>query len=213
MLDDLLLFPTVIPMILLSISTVLMLISAFVPIEHAILHDVDSGLHGDVGHDSHNVDTHSSGIMSFLGFKDRVPMVLALFIVSAIMCSICYFITPYLNNFSTIISITLGITLLILSFIVSCRITAVLMKPLAIFIRNNSGIPVEIIGSVGIVKVIMSKKSYVVLKVVQGGLDTELNVYLDDVSNIEKGDKVIITGKKTIEVTLTEVYIGEKVQD
>ena len=47
----------------------------------------------------------------------------------------------------------------------------------------------------------------------QGGVDTELNVYFDDVSNIVKGDKVVITDKKKMEVTGTEVYVGKKVEN
>lgn len=87
------------------------------------------------------------------------------------------------------------------------------LKPIAIFIRNNSGTLLELVGSVGEVKYVSEKKKYVVLKLLQGGVDTELNVYFDDVSNIVKGDKVVITDKKKMEVTGTEVYVGKKVEN
>lgn len=209
MLDNLLLFPTVVPFVLLLLSAVLMLISIVIPIEHAF-HGADT----DVSHvsDGHDIDADHSGIMAFLGFKDRVPVVLALFILSILMCLISYFVTPYIMLFGDTIGIILGIVLLIVNFLVSCRITAFLLKPIAIFIRNNSGTLLELVGSVGEVKYVSEKKKYVVLKLLQGGVDTELNVYFDDVSNIVKGDKVVITDKKKMEVTGTEVYVGKKVE-
>lgn len=210
MLDNLLLFPTVVPFVLLLLSAVLMLISIVIPIEHAF-HGADT----DVSNvsDGHDIDADHSGIMAFLGFKDRVPVVLALFILSILMCLISYFVTPYIMLFGDTIGIILGIVLLIVNFLVSCRITAFLLKPIAIFIRNNSGTLLELVGSVGEVKYVSEKKKYVVLKLLQGGVDTELNVYFDDVSNIVKGDKVVITDKKKMEVTGTEVYVGKKVEN
>lgn len=209
MLDDLILFPTVVPFVLLLLSAVLMLISIIIPIEHAF-HGADT----DVNHgfDGHDMDADHSGVMAFLGFKDRVPVVLGLFVLSILMCLISYLLTPYIMLFGNVIGVVLGIVLLIVSFLVSCRITAFLLKPIAIFIRNNSGTLLEIVGSVGEVKFISDKKKYVVLKLLQGGVDTELNVYIDDVSNIVKGDKVVITGKKKRESTDTEIYIGQKVE-
>lgn len=210
MLADLLLFPTVVPFILLLLSALLMLISIIMPIDHHF-HGGDTDVsHGSDGHD---MDSDHSGIMAFLGFKDRVPVVLGLFVLSILMCLISYLLTPYIMLFGNVIGVVLGIVLLVVSFLVSCRITALLLKPIAIFIRNNSGTVLEIVGSVGEVKSVSEKKKYVVLKLLQGGVDTELNVYFEDVSNIVKGDKVVINGKKKMEVTGTEVYVGKKVEN
>lgn len=213
MFDDLLLFPTVIPFLFLSLSTILILISSIIPIEHMLFHSADGDInHGSDVSDGHDMDSNHSGLMAFLGFKDRLPVILAIFVLSIVMTLICYLVTPYITVFGNVVGVLLGIGLLIVSFFISCRITAILMKPIAIFIRNNSGTLLEIVGSVGDVKYVSEKKKYVVLKLLQGGVDTELNVYLDDVSNVSKGDKVIITGKRKIQVTDTEIYVGEKVE-
>lgn len=210
MLDDLLLFPTVIPLIFVLLSALLIILSSIVPIEHMLFHSAD---HATDLSDGHDIDNYHSGIMAFLGFKDRIPVILGVFVLSMCMSLICYFVTPYIMLFGKSIGILLGIALLVVSFLISCRITAILMKPIAVFIRNNSGTLLEIVGSVGEVKYVSEKKKYAVIKLLQGGVDTELNVYFDDVSNINKGDKVIITGKRKMEVTSAEVYVGKKVEN
>ncbi len=175
-----------------------------------VFHSAD---HATDLYDGNDIDNYHSGIMAFLGFNDRITVILGVYVLSMCMSLICYFVTPYIMLFGKSIGILLGIALLVVSFLISCRITAILMKPIAVFIRNNSGTLLEIVGSVGEVKYVSEKKKYAVIKLLQGGVDTELNVYFDDVSNINKGDKVIITGKRKMEVTSTEVYVGKKVEN
>lgn len=212
MLDNLVSFPTVIPFIAFCVSILLILLSSVIPLEHALFHGGDVAADAHLGTDTHHIDVETSNaLMSFLGFKDKIPLVLTVFIVSALTTLICFFVSPHLASFTGIVSVLINIGLLILAFFVSCHITAIITKPITKLINNNSGVSTEIVGLVGIVKYVVEAKSYVVVKMIQDSREFDINVYLDEIEGVNKGDKILVNGKRIRDITQTEVYTGEKV--
>jgi len=212
MLDNLVAFPTVIPFIAFCVSILLILLSSIIPLEHALFHGGDAASDAHFGADTHHIDVETSNaLMSFLGFKDKIPLVLTIFMVSAFTTLICFFVTPYIASFTGLISVLLSLLLLAVAFFLSCRLTAIITKPITTLINNNSGVSAEIVGLVGVVKYIVEAKGYVVMKVIQENREFDVNVYLDNIEGVNKGDKVLVNGKRIRDITQTEVYTGEKV--
>lgn len=213
MLDNLVSFPTVIPFIAFCVSILLILLSSVIPLEHTLFHgggDIAADAH--LGADTHHIDLETSNaLMSFLGFKDKIPLVLTIFIVSALTTLICFFVSPHIISFTGLVGVLINIGLLIVAFFVSCHITAIITKPITTLINNNSGVSTEIVGLVGVVKYVVEAKGYVVVKMIQDNREFDINVYIDEIEGINKGDKVIVNGKRIRDITQTEVYTGEKV--
>jgi hypothetical protein len=212
MLDNLVAFPTVIPFIAFCVSILLILLSSIIPLEHALFHGGDAAADAHFGADTHHIDVETTNaLMSFLGFKGKVPLVLTIFMVSAFTTLICFFVNPYIASFTGVISVLLSVLLLAVAFFVSCHLTAIITKPITTLINNNSGVSAEIVGLVGVVKYIAEAKGYVVIKVTQENREFDINVYLDNIEGVSKGDKVLVNGKRIRDITQTEVYTGEKV--